>query len=65
MYIGPHDLLVNTRVWFAAGTTAEQTHEAIRRIGANLPITYPETNRVYVDAGSPPTVKRSIIGTAL
>ena len=39
MYIGPHDLLVNTRVWFAAGTTAEQMHEAIRRIGAN-PVSY-------------------------
>jgi hypothetical protein len=40
-------------------------HEAIRRIGANLRIAYPETNRVYNEAESLPTVKRSVIGTAL
>lgn len=65
MYIGPHDLLVNTGVCFAAGTMAEQMHEAIRRVGANLCIAYPETNRVYIDAESLPAVKRSVIGTVL
>ena len=40
-------------------------HEAIRRIGANLRIAFPETNRVYNEAESPPTVTHSVIGIAL
>ena len=36
MYIGPHDLLVTVGVCFVAGKTAEQMHEAIRRIEADL-----------------------------
>jgi divalent metal cation (Fe/Co/Zn/Cd) transporter len=54
MYMGPHDLLVNMGVSFAAGTTAEQMHEAIRRIEADLLSAYPETNRVYIEAESLP-----------
>ncbi|MGZ8892850.1 MAG: cation diffusion facilitator family transporter [Halobacteriota archaeon] len=54
MYMGPHDLLVNMGVSFAAGTTAEQMHEAIRRIEADLRSAYPETNRVYIEAESLP-----------
>jgi cation diffusion facilitator family transporter len=54
MYIGPHELLVNMGVSFAAGTTAEQMHEAIRRIEADLLSAYPETNRVYIEAESLP-----------
>ncbi len=54
MYMGPHDLLVNMGVCFVAGTTAEQMHEAIRRIEADLLSRYPETNRVYIEAESLP-----------
>jgi len=54
MYMGPHDLLVNMGVCFVAGTTAEEMHEAIRRIEADLQSTYPETNRVYIEAESLP-----------
>ncbi|WP_440951331.1 cation diffusion facilitator family transporter [Methanosphaerula subterraneus] len=56
MYMGPHDLLVNMGVRFAEGTTAEQMHEAIRRIEADLLGAYPETNRVYIEAESLPVV---------
>jgi cation diffusion facilitator family transporter len=56
MYMGPHDLLVNMGVCFVPGTTAEQMHEAIRRIEADLHRAYPETNRVYIEAESLPTV---------
>ena len=56
MYMGPHDLLVNMGVCFVAGTTAEQMHEAIRRIEADLLSAYPETNRVYIEAESLPAV---------
>ncbi|MGZ8886576.1 MAG: cation diffusion facilitator family transporter [Halobacteriota archaeon] len=54
MYMGPHDLLVNMGVCFTAGTTAEQMHEAIRRIEADLRSAYPETTRVYIEAESLP-----------
>ncbi len=47
MYMGPHDLLVNVGVCFAAEITAEQMHEAIHRIQADLQSAYPEINRVY------------------
>jgi cation diffusion facilitator family transporter len=56
MYMGPHDLLVNMGVGFIPGTTAEQMHEAIRRIEADLRNAYPETNRVYIEAESLPAV---------
>jgi cation diffusion facilitator family transporter len=56
MYMGPHDLLVNMGVCFVAGTTAEEMHEAIRRIEADLRSAYPITNRVYIEAESLPTV---------
>ena len=54
MYMGPQDLLVNMGVCFAAGTRAEQMHEAIRRIEADLKSAYPEVNRVYIEAESLP-----------
>jgi divalent metal cation (Fe/Co/Zn/Cd) transporter len=54
MYMGPHDLLVNMGVCFIAGTTAEEMHEAIRHIEADLQKAYPETNRVYIEAESLP-----------
>jgi divalent metal cation (Fe/Co/Zn/Cd) transporter len=54
MYMGPNDLLVNMGVCFTPGTTAEQMHEAIRRIEADLHSAYPETNRVYIEAESLP-----------
>lgn len=54
MYMGPEDLLVNMGVCFSAGTTAEQMHEAIRRIEADLQNAYPETTRVYIEAESLP-----------
>jgi cation diffusion facilitator family transporter len=54
MYIGPHDLLVNMGVCFTAGTTAEQMHEAIRRIEDDLKRAYPKINRVYIEAESLP-----------
>ncbi|RPI38169.1 MAG: cation transporter [Methanoregulaceae archaeon] len=54
MYMGPHDLLVNMGVCFAAGTTAEQMHEAIRRIETDLKKAYPQINRVYIEAESLP-----------
>lgn len=56
MYLGPHDLLINMGVCFVPGTTAEQMHQAIRRIEAELRRTYPETNRVYIEAESLPAV---------
>ena len=54
MYMGPRDLLVNMGVRFIAGTTAEQMHEAIHRIEADLQSGYPEINRVYIEAESLP-----------
>ena len=54
MYMGPSDLLVNMGVCFVAGTTAEQMHESIRRIEADLHSAYPQTNRVYIEAESLP-----------
>ena len=54
MYLGPQDLLINMGVCFVPGTTAEQMHQAIRRIEAELRRTYPETNRVYIEAESLP-----------
>ncbi len=56
MYMGPHDLLVNMGVCFVAGTRAEQMHEAIRRIEADLHGAYPQINRVYIEAESLPVV---------
>ena len=55
MYMGPTDLLVNMGVCFMEGTTAEQMHESIRRIEADLHGAYPEINRVYIEAESLPT----------
>ena len=52
MYMGPHDLLVNMGVCFTAGTTAEQMHDAIHRIEADLKSAYPQTNRIYIEAES-------------
>ena len=52
MYMCPHDLLVNMGVCFAAEITAEQMHEAIHRIQADLQSAYPEINRVYIEAES-------------
>jgi len=54
MYMGPHDLLVNMGVCFVPGTTAEQMHEAIRRIETDLKNAYPQINRVYIEAESLP-----------
>ena len=54
MYMGPHDLLVNMGVCFVKGTTAEQMHEAIHRIEADLRSVYPETTRIYIEAESLP-----------
>jgi cation diffusion facilitator family transporter len=54
MYMGPNDLLVNMGVCFIVGTTAEEMHEAIHRIEADLHSAYPETNRVYIEAESLP-----------
>ncbi|OPY30731.1 MAG: ferrous iron efflux protein F [Methanomassiliicoccales archaeon PtaU1.Bin030] len=54
MYLGPQDLLINMGVCFVSGTTAEEMHQAIRRIEADLRRTYPETNRVYIEAESLP-----------
>jgi divalent metal cation (Fe/Co/Zn/Cd) transporter len=54
MYLGPHDLLVNMGVCFVPGTTAEQMHEAIRRIEADLKGQYPIINKVYIEAESLP-----------
>ncbi|MCE5295534.1 MAG: cation diffusion facilitator family transporter [Euryarchaeota archaeon] len=56
MYMGPHDMLVNMGVCFVAGTTAEQMHEAIRRIEEDLRKAYPETNKVYIEAESLPAL---------
>lgn len=52
MYMGPYDLLVNLSVSFVPGTTVEETHEAIRRIEADLVSAYPECKRVYIEAES-------------
>ena len=54
MYMGPDDLLVNMGVCFVPGTRAEQMHESIRRIEADLQGAYPEIKRVYIEAESLP-----------
>lgn len=54
MYMGPYELLVNLGVAFVPGTTAEQMHESIRRIEADLLGAYPECTRVYIEAESLP-----------
>lgn len=54
MYMGPHALLVNLEVCFKAGISAEQMHEAIHRIEADIQGTYPETAHVYIEAESLP-----------
>ncbi|MRS11968.1 MAG: cation diffusion facilitator family transporter [Actinobacteria bacterium] len=54
MYMGPHELLLNLGVHFTPGTTAEQMHESIRRIEADLASAYPEIGRVYIEAESLP-----------
>jgi len=54
MYMGLHVLLVNMGVCFAVGTTADQMHESILRIEADLRGAFPETNRVYIEAESLP-----------
>jgi cation diffusion facilitator family transporter len=54
MYIGPQSLLVNLGVRFKIGITAEQMHEAIHRIEADIQAAYPETTRVYIEAESLP-----------
>lgn len=63
MYMGPHDLLVNMGVCFVEGTTAEEMHEAIRRIEKDLHSAYPTTNRVYIEAESLPAVAKKGSGT--
>ncbi|MBI0584392.1 MAG: cation diffusion facilitator family transporter [Methanomassiliicoccus sp.] len=60
MYMGPHDMLVNMGVCFTPGTTAEQMHEAIRRVEADLRSAYPETNRVYIETESLPTAATDV-----
>lgn len=54
MYMGPDDLLVNMGVCFVKGTTAEQMHEAVHRIEANLSGAYPQIKRVYIETESLP-----------
>jgi len=54
MYMGPHELLVNLGVGFKTGTTAEEMHESIKRIEADLVGAYPECTRVYIEAESLP-----------
>lgn len=54
MYMGPYELLVNLGVNFRQGTTAEEMHESIRRIEADLSAAYPECTRVYIEAESLP-----------
>lgn len=56
MYMGPDDLLVNIGVCFSPGTTAEQMHEAIRRIEIALSTAHPECVRVYIEAESLPAL---------
>jgi len=56
MYMGPRDLLVNLGVGFKPGTTAEEMHEAIRRIEAALSTAYPECVKVYIEAESLPAL---------
>ena len=52
MYLGPDDLLVNLDVAFRAGLPAEQIHEAVGRIEANLKGAYPEIGRIYIEVDS-------------
>jgi len=57
MYMGPYELLVNLGVGFKQGTTAEEMHESIARIEADLQGAYPECTRVYVEAESLPVLQ--------
>lgn len=52
MYMGPYELLVNLGVSFVPGTSVEESHEAIRRIEADLSGAYPECTRIYIEAES-------------
>lgn len=54
MYMGPHELLVNLGVSFTPGLPAEEMHEAIHRIEADIARSYPECTRVYIEAESLP-----------
>jgi hypothetical protein len=54
----PHDLLVNTEVFFVAGATAEQIHEGIWCIDAKLRTVYLETNRISIESESLPRHQR-------
>lgn len=65
MYMGPHDLLVNMGVYFTPGITAEQMHEAIHRIEADLHTAYPQVNRVYIEVESlvPVTAAKKLKGS--
>ncbi len=58
MYMGPHNLIINMGVCFAEGTKDEQIHEAIRRIEADLRSTYPEAERIYIEAESLPAMTK-------
>jgi len=52
MYLGPNDLLVNLDVAFRTGLPAEEIHEAVGRIEANLKGAYPEIGRIYIEVDS-------------
>ncbi len=52
MYMGPYELLVNLAVTFKRGLTADEVHESVHRIEADLAGAYPECSRVYIEVES-------------
>jgi len=52
MYMGPYELLVNLSVYFKAGITDQQLHQAIHSIEEGIQKAYPECTRIYIEAES-------------
>jgi len=52
MYMGPYELLVNLSVYFKAGITDWQLHQAIHSIEEGIRQAYPECTRIYIEAES-------------
>lgn len=52
MYMGPYELLINLSVYFKAGITDRQLHQAVHSIEESIQQTYPECTRIYIEAES-------------
>jgi cation diffusion facilitator family transporter len=55
MHMGPDEILLNIEVQFAHGLPAEEIHEAIHRIEAEISKPFPMVNRVFIEVEVPGT----------